>query len=281
MFYRFFPIRGGSHHFSLTAVGLAALAAASLAGTAYASTVVDVEFWNNGNAGSGTFQSQIGAYTADSVSSPKWNVISVVGGGATGTTSGLVTSAGTATGVGISYSYADAFNAYTKTSPNNNLLDSYTASVSGYGNNVTLSGLTDNGNYQLYLYGSSAGYSGAGTLFTFTAGTATPAASSNNETVVPATPSPASGTFQLNSNYVIFNVTASASGTIEIIPKPLSGTPYLPTHNTGNVNGLQLVSSSVPEPATLGLVVGVGALGLMLIGRKRRTAGAEPRRSLT
>ncbi len=270
MFSKIFPNRGGS---SLGAAALAAVAVAGLAGTgAVSASVVNVEFWNNGNANSGNFQHQQGAYTGDSLTSPTWNVLTVDGDvNGSGqvvpvTVNGLVDSTNTATGVGITFGYQGWFNAYKKTSPANNLLDSYIASVAGYvNNNIELTGLTDNGNYELYLYGSSAGY-GAKTLFKFTAGTATPAAGSNAYTSASEV---APGAFALNTNYVIFDVTASATGTITIVPYPTSGTPSITTHNTGNVNGLQLVSAPVPEPASLALVA-AGGLGLLLLGRKRK-----------
>ncbi len=277
MFSRFSRMCRGSSLTAAAIAAVAAVAAVSLAGTSHGSVVaVDVQFIGSGGSTPASFSGNQGAYTGDGVTSPVWNVITIPSGSQSpGTTNGLLASTGTATSVNAAYNFQGIYTTYSATSPGNNLLRTYTNSVSGYGNNVTLSGLTDNGSYQLYLYAADGSYNSGGSLFTFGAGAASTAPGSNDETVAPATHS---GDFQENANYVVFNVTASATGTIEIIPKPLSGTPTY--RNGGTLNGLQLVSSSVPEPATLGLV-GVGALGLMLIGRKRRTAGAEPRRSLT
>ncbi len=256
----------------------AALAVAAVAGTAQASVVaVNIQF--QGGPGSNTptsFSGQQGGYTGDGVASPVWNVITAPSPSQTvGTTSDLLTSTGTASTIGATYNFQGGYNYWTKTTPNNALLDSTTGSVSGYGNNVTLTGLTDNGSYQLYLYAANGGYNGGGTLFdNFVGGTATPAAGSNNYTAPTAT-----GVLTENVNFVVFDITASATGTFRIIPMPLSGTPTY--KNGGGLSGLQLISgaTAVPEPTPLALM-GVGALGLLLIGRKKRPADAAPRRPL-
>lgn len=257
----------------------AALTVAAVAGTAQASVVaVNIQFQGSGTGSGGTatsFNGQQGAYTGDGVTSPTWNVVKAPSPNTVGTSSNLLTSTGTASSVGATYNFEGSYNFYTQTSPSNALLDSTTNSVSGYGNNVTLTGLTDNGSYQLYLYAANGGYGGSGTLFdNFVGGTATAAAGSNNYTAPTKT-----GTFTENVNYVVFDITASATGTIGIIPMPISGDPTY--QNAGHLSGLQLISGAeaVPEPTPLALM-GVGALGLLLIGRKKRTTEAKPRRPL-
>lgn len=238
-----------------------AVAGLATAGTASA-TVVNIQFDSHQGYNAGSFSGQKGAYTGDSVASPIWNVASVSAGPTSGSMSSLVASNGGVTADGVRYSFQGSYSS-APTSPNNNLLRGHISSVSGYGQSVTLTGLTDNGSYQLYLYGADGSYNNGGTKFSFNAGTGTAAAGSNTYTSAPAT---ASGTFQLNANYVIFNVTASATGTLGIVDNPLTGTPSY--SNPGNLNGLQLISS-VPEPATLGMMTVVGA-GLLL-ARRRRT----------
>lgn len=251
------------------AIAVATVAATvSLAGTSYGSVeAVDIQLVGSGGANPASFNGHQGAFTGDGVTSPVWNVIQVPSGSQTpGTTNNLLTSTGATTSVDAAYNFQSMYTTYAATSPANNLLRTYSSSVAGYGNNLTLSGLTDNGHYQLYLYAADGSYNSAGTLFTFGSGaTASPATGSNGQTVAPATNS---GDFQLNANYVIFDVTASATGTIEIIPQPLTGTPTY--KNPGRLNGLQLVSgsASVPEPSTLGSVA-AGGLGLLLLKRRR------------
>ena len=124
--------------------------------------------------------------------------------------------------------------------------------------------MSDGGSYQLYLYGGSGSYNNAITNYAITTGTGTVAAGSNAGVVNVANGNVG---FTENTNYVVFNAVATPTGTLGI------------TYSTGtggteaDINGLQVVSTTaaIPEPATLGLVA-VGALGLLAVGRKRKTA---------
>ena len=136
---------------------------------------------------------------------------------------------------------------------------------------VTLSGLTDGGSYQLYLYSGSGGYNNAATDFAVTNGTSTGSPASGSYAGVVNGSNGATNTgFTENANYVVFNAVASTSGTLAITYTGVS-------HNNGSyeadINGLQVISTAnaVPAPATLALV-GVGALGLLLVSRKRKNA---------
>ncbi len=241
---------------------LAIVAAACAAvGTAQAN-VVNVQFAGTGAYAAGSYSGNKGAYTSDNVPAPTWNVFTVAPGGTSGSMSNLVASNNTATTEAVSFTSAGSYNSVgTPTSPYSNLLNGFLVT---YGpSTVTLTGLTDNGNYQLYLYGQNGGFNSVGSTFSISTGTGSPITGSNAVTAAHAAQS---GTFQENANYVIFNATANSLGTL--------GINYVATPNTpqGAFNGLQVISTTaVPEPASLGLL-GAGALGLLLLGRKRKTA---------
>lgn len=249
---------------------LATVAAGLATAGAAQANVVNIQFASNQGWNQGSFNGNQGAYTGDSVATPTWNVATVTAypNPRNGAMSSLLASNGAVTTDSVSYSYQTSYST-APTSPSNKLLEGYLASVSSYGQGVTLSGLTDSGTYELYLYASNGSYGGGASKFVLTAGTGGPIAGSNAATTGNASGA-SSGTFTENASYVIFDVTATATGTIGITSDPITGNPSY--NNTGLINGLQLVSSSaaVPEPASLALL-GAGALGLLLIGRKRST----------
>jgi len=128
------------------------------------------------------------------------------------------------------------------------------------------------GTYQLYLYGANYN-NDRGTLFAVSSGTADQGISgtlntnpSDNAAFQPGQ------TFVEGGNYVIFNgVHPDGSGNITITasPNPADGQGNSNMSGETDVNGFQLVTISVPEPASVGLL-GIGALGL-LTRRRRRT----------
>ena len=242
------------------ATTLAAVALATLAGVGAAQgTVVNIQFAGTNTASPGvaapSFSGSQGAYTGDGLSAPEWNVLTVGNKATSGTMSNLVDSSGTSTTDAVAFSSSDSYNAST-TSPSNGLLEGFIETKNT--GSVTLSGLADNGSYQLYLYGVNGRYNAVGATFSISTGTGSPASGSDAFTAPPAT---ASGTFQENANYVIFDATADNSGTL-VIKYALSG-----NNKTSEINGLQVVS---PEPASLGLL-GAGAMGLLLLRRRRAT----------
>lgn len=243
---------------------LAMVAAACAAvGTARAG-VVNIQFdgysyWNDG-----TCTGQQGAYTGDNVSSPTWNSFTCTSSTvASGSMSNLVASDGTATTEAVSFTSTGSWNDVNSygSNPFVILLNSYLYSTAP--STVTLTGLTDNGNYQLYLYGQNGQQYNNGAAFSITTGTGSPITGSNSFTTGAIMTGASAPTFQENKNYVIFNATANSLGTLGISYGPVAGA------SEGDFNGLQVVA--VPEPASMG-IIGAGALGLLLLGRKRKTA---------
>ncbi len=243
----------------------AALLAAGFAavGTAQAS-VVDIQFLVTGGNTATSFSGSQGAYTGDSLTTPTWNVLSVANNAKSGSGSNLVASNGTATTENVSFTMTNGYvstptTGYGNGGGTNDLLQSYILNNPGTGT-VTLSGLADGGNYQLYLYSGSGSYNNAATNFAITTGTGSVAAGSNAGVVNVAN---GNTTFTENTNYVVFNATADGTGTLAISYTGAAG------HAEADINGLQVIAA--PEPATMGLVA-AGALGLLLVGRKRKTA---------
>ncbi len=187
--------------------------------TASAVNTIDLNF-----SGSADPITGVGAYTGDGLPSPKWNNVR-------GTTSTLVTSDGVAApGVGVSFTDSGTYSAPTTPS----LLGQFLLALSSSTQTVTLTGLTPNANYQLYLYGQNGSFKNRGATFSISTGTGSPAAGSNASTANASTTS-----FVKNENYVIFNVKASSSGTLGISwTQPSSG------GGEGDFNGLQLVPTS-------------------------------------
>ncbi len=251
---------------AMVAAGCAAV------GTAQA-TVVNIQFAGTGvySGQAGSFSGHQGAYTADGVAAPTWNVLFETNTSSSGSMSNLLASNSTATtpvATTEAVSFASSGTYSNGTTPNNNLLDGFLV----FSGTVTLTGLTDNGKYQLYLYGQNGGFDNNGAKFSISTGTGTPATGSN---AIAANPATVSGTFQENANYVIFNAQANATGTLAVNWAAPGVTNSGTTNGgyEGDFNGLQVISSAaaVPEPASVGLM-GAGALGLLLLGRKRKTA---------
>ncbi|MGC8541338.1 MAG: PEP-CTERM sorting domain-containing protein [Phycisphaerae bacterium] len=253
----------------VTKSGKALLSAALLAagfaavGTAQAS-VVDIQFLVTGGNTATSFSGSQGAYTGDSLTAPTWNVINTSHTATSGAASNLVASNGTVTTENVSFTMTGGYvSTATTTFGNgggtNDLLQSYLLNNPGTGT-VTLTGLADGGNYQLYLYSGSGSYNNAATNFAITTGSGSAAAGSNGGVVNVANGNLA---FTENTNYVVFNATADATGTLAI---SYTGAPG---KAEADINGLQVIAT--PEPATMGLVT-AGALGLLLVGRKRKTA---------
>lgn len=257
-------LAGGSRNFHLFASAVAtssALAIGGMIGVASATTV-NIQFESFG----GSFNGQLGAYAGDGVASPTWNVFP----DASASASGLLSSDGTPTTVALSYS---AYGTYSYGGSSNWLLSGWLESPTATNSSetVTLTGLTDNGAYQLYLYGSPGAFAESnsatvGAAFSITTGTGGPIAGSDAFTS--KTNDAANwSTFTENANYVIFDAVANPTGTMGIT---FSNSTESVGQN-GVFNGLQLISSSVPAPNSLGLF-SIGALGLLLLA-KRKTVG--------
>ncbi|MDA8378237.1 MAG: PEP-CTERM sorting domain-containing protein [Planctomycetia bacterium] len=249
-----------SHSISLSLFSIAAVSTMMFGGVAsmVRASTVDIQFLGAPTLSAAkSYNGQQGAYTGDAVASPTWNVL----GWGSGTYSNLLASNDATTNVGVSYNSSGPYD--DSTTPSNGLLTGYIYASNNTTNTVTLTGLTASGNYQLYLYGQDGGFSAAGADYSITTGSGSPAVGSNAQTLNSLNITGNTGTFQENANYVIFNVTADAAGTLVInYTAPTGG-----GGSEGDINGLQI--TTVPEPSSLGLIL-LGCMGLM-IGRKYTT----------
>ena len=257
------------HAYSIAAAAVS-VAFAGFAATTCADTV-NIQFEGVAAVSSAdSFSGQQGVYTGDNVASPTWNVLA----GGQGTQSNLMDSSGNVTTDAISYvGNATSGPDYNfQTNPANELLSGFLQDSTPEA--VTLTGLASNGSYQLYLYGQpgqfASWYDGhhRGAAFSITTGTGGPVSGSAAYTL--QYNSGTKNIFSENTNYVIFNATASSNGTLAITwtNTPAEVTPIGSNGQDGTFNGLQLVSAPVPEPLTLGLL-SVGGLGLLLFKRRR------------
>ena len=181
---------------------------------------IDVNF-----SGSADPLAGAGAYTGDGVTSPYWNNV-------TANTTNLVTSNGqVTTGVGISFADSGTYSAPTTPA----LLGQFLLALSSSTQTATLTGLTPNGHYQLYLYGQNGSYNNRGATFSITTGSGLPAAGSNASTINAAN----GNAFVENKNYVVFNAVATSAGTLGIswTQPPAGG-------GEGDFNGLQIVPTN-------------------------------------
>ena len=248
-----------------TTLFAAALLAAGCAAVGTASaTTVNVQFLVTGGNTATSFSGSQGAYTGDGLTAPTWNVLSVANNATSGSASNLVASNGTATSEAVGFTMTGGYvSTATTTFGNgggtNDLFQSYILNNPGTGT-VTLTGLAASGSYQLYLYSGSGSYNNAATNFAITTGSGSVATGSNAGVVNVAG---ANTGFGENTNYVVFNATADGTGTLAISYTGAAG------HTEADINGLQIISTAVPEPSTLALAfISVLALGLLLKPRK-------------
>ena len=233
------PSTPGTYPITLSATNTAGTSTATLnlTVTATASSVNTIDLNFSGGADPIT---GVGAYTGDGLSSPDWNNL-------TGATSTLLTSNGAAaTGVGVSFTDSATFTSVTTPT----LFSQFLQALSSSTQTVTLTGLTPNGNYQLYLYGQNGNSKNLGATFSITTGSGSPATGSNASTA-----NVANTGFVKNVNYVVFNVNATTTGTLAIgWTQPLAG------GGEGDFNGLQLVPTA-GTPAINSAATATGTTG--------------------
>lgn len=185
-----------------------------------------------------------------------WNTT----GTATSSMATLVNSDNTETNVGVSwtgtvYDNIDLASGFDNTDYVN-MMDDYLYSSDTA--NITFTGLTAGGTYELYVYsqGNDTEDTNNRMLTVIVNDTyyATDAAVQNADT------------FIVNQNYLKIDATADVNGTLVIT--------YLPENGEANINALQLVDASpVPEPASL-LLLGVGGAAAAASRKRRRQKDA-------
>ena len=145
---------------------------------------------------------------------------------------------------------------------------------------ATISGLTAGQSYELYIYsatptwaggttaiqlaGANTPSGGAANLLLDSAGNTTPSLATE---VMPTVSAPTAAPSSPNGNWGVLDAVAGGNGDIVFnfyVPS------YLPTTDREFLNAVQ-VQSSVPEPATIGLLA-VSGIGILLTVRRRRSA---------
>lgn len=216
--------------------------------TAAHATLVDVQFMSPGGGPQGTAGTQFSGAALVGSAGDQWNIIESASG-----SSPLITSAGSASAVSLSYSATvvyglASFQEKFLGTPYANLMQSFLVSHNGEAPmTLTFSGLSPGEPYALYVYGQSASTSYGETV---TVNGATQTALQTN-----------ASSFIENDNYLLFQGLANASGDIAI------NDVTAPGELEADLNGLQL--DLVPEPASFALL-GVGILALSLVRRRRK-----------
>ncbi len=246
------------HRFLLTAVTIAgSTAMASIA----AADVINVQYPVHVNHGTYTVYTGTGAAPDNGT---VWNQAQDTNGTGTLLTD-LEDSQGNPTTVSLSDLTSAPNGQRNETSPavTNALLDSYLFLGTGVTDGFTISGLTAGAQYDLYLYASDGGLAnGQGAAFTVNGVSFGQTGSKTQTSSATATTIPTS---DLGISYVEGTTTADANGDIAVA----FTSNTVSTSNGGDFNGFQLVGpSAVPEPTDIALF-GVGALGLLLLRRRR------------
>ncbi len=249
------------HRFLLAAVTIAAsTATASIA----AADVINVQYPVTSNNGGYTVYTGTGAAPDTGT---VWNQAQDTSGTGTLLTD-LEDSQGNATTISLSELTSGPNGQRTEKTPavTNALLDNYLfLSSTNPTDGFTISGLTAGAQYDLYLYASDGGLAnGQGAAFTVNGVSFGQTGSKTQTSGATGTTIPTS---DLGISYVEGATTADANGDIAVTFTANTVSPA----NGGIFNGFQLVGPlAVPEPTDIALF-GVGALGLLLL-RRRRTA---------
>jgi len=263
-------------HTLITSAKSALVLAAALLAFASQSQAAPLVYYNlnfNGGVG-GTYLPNYTGTGAALGSGTYWNQIQQTQNGIgnySASFNGLLASDGTtSSGINVLVEYSRAFN---DGGISDNLLGSWFQaddSVNGAGvARVVISGLAAGTTYNLYTYGIKGGFTGRGTRFiinnnNWTGGT--PDGSSFNWL---QTTGASASSFQEGVNYVAFSGVQSFNGNIEfyIGANPVGLWAEGAINTQGPFNGLQLVTTAIPEPSTYALVLG-GIATLVLIRRR-------------
>jgi PEP-CTERM motif len=197
-------------------------------------------------------------------SGDQWNGITTHSNSTSGSNISLDNTSGQSSGVLLSYAGAggDGGPFYSPIpSPNPNLTSTYADSFTGSNpNNVislSLSGLTLQGKYELYVYDVAdyhVGTSRPGVVTLATANGGTSANFNGNGNL---------STWVQGSNYILLTAEASGSGVLSFTISPTGG------NHEVDLNGFQLVSS-VPEPSSIVLLGLAGVLSGVGLWRLRQ-----------
>jgi hypothetical protein len=212
-------------------------AAFSLNSTLASATLVDVDF-----GGAATGAGVIGTAT------DQWNNL----GGFS--SANLNDTHGNPTGIALTGSANGISGTYAHTVPNPTITTDYAYTVSNTPISMSLSGLTANGNYQLYLYSVTDNCCGGLRPASFSVD---PSNGGQTGTVTAVTNLT---TWASGQNYIEFDVHANGSGVLSF--------QVAQTRGEADINGFQLQS---PEPSSF-ILCGLGAVGLLVAARRRRKA---------
>jgi hypothetical protein len=225
--------------------GLALLGAAA---SAPAQSLFDVQFNTSGHQQTGAaVTGQSGDY---------WNLLTTDSG-----TSSLMDSQDASSGVSFTWAsqglegsgdYSSGFSGGSYA----NLMGGYIYTASPSHNNMSFANLPADASYTLYIYTQGDEASGGRQL-----GVVDESAFYGSGPVYVTTPTDATAnTFIAGQNYVEITGTTDGSGNL-----PFS---YGYETTEGDINGMQLIITSVPEPSTLALA-GLGGLSLLLFRRRK------------
>jgi hypothetical protein len=234
--------------------GLAAAITLSLAAPAARAALIDVRFESTGSnpsIGDTAGSAYVGSAMVGSMAD-QWNTFESDTG-----TAALTDSTGAATGLSVNYSsqqvyglpsYGELFTGTSYAA----LMQSFLVTKPGWMPiTLMISGLNPDEAFSVYLYGQSGANNRAyGETATVNGATAT-AYQGTSATFVP------------NVDYLLFNGTASAGGTISVTELQAAGA------SEGDLNGLQLVTAAeLPEPASM-VILAAGLFGLSVARRRR------------
>lgn len=226
-------------------IGVVALAACfAFAAVSARSQSLDVNFYNSGYGGS-TASGAAVVGSADDI----WNGIDVLG--SADSDLGLVDTSGDPISATLSYDTIDGgavTSAATSEQPNPSLMSDYLFNNDGGQISVTLDGLADDTEYNLYIYLASQDASDGSRAADVTVNGTEETATGNPET-----------SFSEGDNYLLFQTVSSDSGEIDITEADDSNN----TDHEVDMNGLQL--EPVPEPSLASLA----CLGLLVFQQRK------------